>query len=188
MGTQTALCQNCGKSFIYADNMMNGQPLENPRCFNCMFPDRTTSLFQPCKCGKTYKQLGENLTGLDLDRHVEECNSKWQHDDLDSYPKKGKKNDQEKPDLSLIPREAMWEMGKALTYGAKKYGRYNFREGIDITRCTSAAMRHITQFLDGEDIDEETQCIHLGNAMAGLAMALWMFKNKPEHDDRWRKK
>lgn len=100
----------------------------------------------------------------------------------------GKKNDQAKPDLSLIPKDALFEMAKAFTYGAKKYGRHNFREGIDISRCLAASMRHTVQFLDGEDIDEETQCIHLGNAMAGLAMAIWMLKNKPEHDDRWKKK
>ena len=98
----------------------------------------------------------------------------------------GIKNDKDKPDLTLIPREAIEEMAKALTYGAKKYSRFNFREGMDISRPIAASLRHIYQFLDGEDVDEETQCIHLGNAMAGLAMALWLHKNKPECDNRYK--
>jgi len=98
----------------------------------------------------------------------------------------GVKADGAKPDLTLIPREAIEEMGKALTAGAKKYSRYNYRDGMDITRPIAAALRHTYQFLDGEDIDEETQCIHLGNAMAGLAMAIWLLKNKPECDNRYK--
>jgi len=99
----------------------------------------------------------------------------------------GIKNDSAKPDLSLVPTEAIFEMAKALTFGAKKYSRYNFREGMDISRPISASLRHIYQFLDGEDVDEETQCIHLGNAMAGLAMALWLYKNRPDCDNRYKK-
>ena len=99
----------------------------------------------------------------------------------------GVKNDGDKPDLSLVPTEAIFEMAKALTFGAKKYSRYNFRNGMDISRPLAASLRHIYQFLDGQDIDEETQCIHLGNAMAGLAMALWIYKNKPEFDNRYKK-
>lgn len=101
--------------------------------------------------------------------------------------KGGTKNDGAKPDLTLIPREAIEEMGKALTFGAKKYSRYNFREGMDISRPIAASLRHIYQFLDGEDVDEETNCVHLGNAMAGLAMALWLYKNRPDCDNRYKK-
>lgn len=109
-------------------------------------------------------------------------------DGVSFSPKKGGvKNDGDKPDLSLVPTEALFEMAKALTFGAKKYSRYNFREGMDISRPIAASLRHTYQFLDGQDIDEETQCIHLGNAMAGLAMAIWLLKNKPECDNRYKK-
>lgn len=101
--------------------------------------------------------------------------------------KGGTKNDGAKPDLTLVPTEAIFEMAKALTFGSRKYSRYNFREGMDISRPIAASLRHIYQFLDGEDIDEETQCIHLGNAMAGLSMALWLYKNRPDCDNRYKK-
>jgi hypothetical protein len=96
----------------------------------------------------------------------------------------GKKNDQEKADLSLLPKEPLWELARVLMAGEKKYGRYNWMGGIDTHRLTSAAMRHITQFNDGEDIDEETQTSHLMNACANLFFAYWMLKNKPKHDTR----
>lgn len=105
-----------------------------------------------------------------------------------SIPNVGKKNDQEKPDLSLIPKDALFEMAKAFTYGANKYGRHNYREGIEISRLLAASMRHITQFNEGEDFDEESKALHLGNSMAGLAMAIYMYYNKKEMDNRYKKK
>lgn len=104
-----------------------------------------------------------------------------------NHPKRGTKADDSKPDLSLIPKDALWEMAKAFTYGANKYGRHNYREGIEISRLLAAAMRHITQFNEGENHDEESQALHLGNAMAGIAMAIYMYYNKPDMDNRYKK-
>ena len=101
--------------------------------------------------------------------------------------KKGTKLDSGKPPISLIPREALEEEAKALAFGANKYGRYNFRDGIEYSRLIDAAMRHILAFSDGEDIDEESLCNHIGNARANLGMLLYMVKNKPEMDDRYKK-
>lgn len=109
----------------------------------------------------------------------------------EDHPKKGSKHDAnylEKPDLSLIPKDALWEMAKAFSYGANKYGRHNYREGIEISRLIAAAIRHITQYNEGEDLDPETRALHLGNGMAALAMAIYMHYNRPEMDDRYKGK
>ena len=100
---------------------------------------------------------------------------------------KGVKHDGAKPDLSLIPREPLWELARVLMAGERKYGRYNWKGGIDIHRLTSAAMRHITQFNEGEDLDDETKTSHLMNACANLFFAHWMLLNKSEHDTRENK-
>ena len=97
---------------------------------------------------------------------------------------KGKKNDAEKPRLSLIPIEALYGLGKALAYGANKYGTYNFQSGLEYTRLADAAMRHITQFINEGTIDEESGNDHIAHALASLAMLSYMMKNKPEMDDR----
>jgi len=94
------------------------------------------------------------------------------------------KHDQDKPLVSSIPKEAMWEMGLALGYGAKKYGDGNFRNGLKVSRQLAAAIRHIYQHLDGENLDSESGVSHLGHALASLAMACYNIKNHPEMDDR----
>jgi hypothetical protein len=103
------------------------------------------------------------------------------------YIQVGLKHDQDKPDLSLIPKEPLWELARVLMAGEKKYGRDNWRNGIDINRLTAAAMRHITQFNEGENVDDETKTNHLMNATANLFFAFWMLNNKPKHDNRGNK-
>lgn len=92
-----------------------------------------------------------------------------------------------KPRLSLIPKAALYECAAAMTAGADRYGLHNYRKGLPVHALLDGALRHIAQFADGEDRDEETKSHHLGNAMANLAMAIWMHENKPELDDRFRK-
>lgn len=93
----------------------------------------------------------------------------------------------EKPRLSLIPKEALWEMGKAFGYGEQKYDSHNFKKGIPVSYSIDAALRHIEQFMDGETCDDESKVHHLGAAMTNLAMAIWTFYNKPDLDDRYKK-
>ena len=100
---------------------------------------------------------------------------------------KGYKNDEMKPVLAYVPKEAMYEMGKAFSFGANKYNAWNYREGLEITRTVSAALRHIYQFMDGEDTDTESKSLHLGNAMANLAMAIDTYYNHKELDNRYKK-
>lgn len=98
----------------------------------------------------------------------------------------GMKHDGGKPQLSLIPKEALWGMGNAFTYGAKKYAAHNFKQGINYSRLADAALRHLTAYMDGENIDEESGNPHLDHALASLAMLKYMDVNKPEFDDRYK--
>lgn len=84
----------------------------------------------------------------------------------------GKKDDQGKADLSLIPLVAMTEEAKGFMLGEKKYGRYNFTKGLQASRLIAAAMRHILQWQQGEDLDPESGASHLGHARCCLAMLL----------------
>ena len=98
----------------------------------------------------------------------------------------GKKYDAGKPDMTHVPKEAMYAMAEAFTYGAKKYGADNYRQGLHVRRQIGAALRHIYQFLDEGDIDQESGCKHIGSALASLAMAAYTVERKPEFDDRFR--
>lgn len=85
---------------------------------------------------------------------------------------KALKNDSDKVDWSLIPKEATEEMLKVFMFGEKKYARFNYRNGFNSNRLVAAAMRHITSWNDGEDLDPESGLTHLGHAMCCLAMLL----------------
>jgi len=105
---------------------------------------------------------------------------------MKEQPKKGTKNDQDKPPLDLLTLEFLTGTAKALGFGAGKYGRHNFREGIDHSRLIAAALRHLNQYNAGTDEDAESGLSHLAHAAASLNMLMWMVENRPELDDRYK--
>ncbi len=100
---------------------------------------------------------------------------------------KGLKYDSEKPPMDLLPYEALEEIAKVLAFGEKKYQTANWAKGIEMRRLISAAMRHLGQFNNGEDFDDESKTLHLANAACNLMFAIWMYKNRPDLDNRWIK-
>ena len=76
----------------------------------------------------------------------------------------GVKHDQSKVRLELLPWEALWEIGKVLTFGAEKYGDRNWKEGMKWSRLQGAATRHLSQWALRENGDDETGLSHLAHA------------------------
>jgi len=95
-----------------------------------------------------------------------------------------KKFDDNKPSFSNIPQKAFWELMKVFKVGELKYGKYNHSKGCSYTRLTDGAVRHISQYLMLEDIDEETKTHHLANAAANCLMLLDQILNKKGVDNR----
>ena len=102
-------------------------------------------------------------------------------------PTVGLKFDQEKPDLSLLPREFLDEVAKAMMHGEKKYGRYNYTNGLAWSRVIAACLRHVTAFAAGEDNDSESGVSHLGHAGACILMLVVYFKRSIGTDNREKK-
>ncbi len=73
-----------------------------------------------------------------------------------------------KAPMHLLPTVAMRETAHVLKLGADKYGVYNWRgsEGVKASTYSAAIMRHLTQFMDGEDEDEESGHSHLAHIIA----------------------
>lgn len=94
--------------------------------------------------------------------------------------------DDGKPDLSLIPYVAEVAMAQAFMYGSKKYGRYNYCKGHELSQLIASAKRHISKFYAGEDLDKESGVHHLGHAMVNLAMILQELDLGTLADDRFR--
>jgi hypothetical protein len=85
----------------------------------------------------------------------------------------GIKYDGEKPEMYLVPPLALLEVGKVLTYGAKKYSPDNWRKLDNLQeRYTSAAMRHLLAHMSGEACDDETELSHLAHAICCLLFKL----------------
>jgi len=101
-------------------------------------------------------------------------------------PKQAVKLDDGKPPLSLMSRVWLWEVGEVLGHGAKKYAAHNWRLGLKQSRLLDAALRHITAYMDGEDLDPESGRSHLAHASCCLMFAFEMSKTHPQLDDRYR--
>lgn len=74
--------------------------------------------------------------------------------------------------LALIPRGALVGVARAMAEGARKYGPFNWRQQpIQAVTYAEAALRHVNEWLDGEDIDPETgdaRIHHIDLAIASL--------------------
>lgn len=90
----------------------------------------------------------------------------------DKANKEHSKNGIDKPQFSLIPQHAIIEVAKVFMYGAKKYDAYNYSKGEKNTVYTDACMRHINQYLLGNDNDDESKLLHLAHAVANLMMII----------------
>lgn len=98
----------------------------------------------------------------------------------------GIKFDEEKADLSLLPLSAKEGIARALMYGAKKYGRYNFKGGMDWSRLIAATERHTGAFNEGQDLDDESKLNHLFHAGACIMMLIDYYENKLGTDNRYK--
>jgi len=81
----------------------------------------------------------------------------------------GKKFDEGKLRMDLIPPAAIYGLAKVLSYGSEKYGDRNWEKGIDPGRIFAAAQRHLWAYWSGEDTDEESGLSHLDHAACNIA-------------------
>lgn len=86
--------------------------------------------------------------------------------------------------LGLVPTELIEEVGKVMSYGAAKYSPDNWRKGLSWMGVIDSLERHLLAFKKGEDIDLESNCLHLGHMGCNIAFLLNYMKNHPELDDR----
>lgn len=105
----------------------------------------------------------------------------------------GSKFDSEKSPLAYIPPLAIVEVGFAYWAGSQKYGPFNYMNGLKVVRLASGALRHIFQFLAGEDFDGEIEqrfqrkVSHWACAVANLLMlGEMLLKYGNRFDDRFK--
>lgn len=88
--------------------------------------------------------------------------------------------------MELLSRVALEGCASVLTFGAIKYSPNNWRLGLEWGRVIGAAMRHLTAFSDGEDLDPESGLPHIDH-LACCVMFLSEFQKKNlGTDDRFK--
>lgn len=97
--------------------------------------------------------------------------------------------DDDKVPLSRVPWAGVDALARAQAYGHRKYGDFeNYRKGMEISRNLSCALRHIRDFMDGQDLDAESGVDHLGHAMARIAFVIQNRHDGVAIDDRYNKR
>jgi len=98
----------------------------------------------------------------------------------------GVKFDQDKPAMSLMPFDALIKTAEVFTYGAKKYSADNWADGMRHRRMADALLRHLTAWLGGEDMDDESGLHHLAHMNCCAQMLYGMVLRGVGEDDRWK--
>ena len=82
------------------------------------------------------------------------------------------KADAGKPDLTLVPRQIIWDIAEVRGYGVQKYpngGPENWRQ-VEIQRYRAALLRHLLKYLDDPDgVDEESGIEHWKHAACNMS-------------------
>ena len=90
-----------------------------------------------------------------------------------------------KAPLHMVPPAVMFEIGLGLAEGARKYGSYNFRSaGVRASVYYDALMRHMCQWWEGEDIDNDSNLSHVTKALSCLTVLRDAMMNNMWNDDR----
>lgn len=87
--------------------------------------------------------------------------------------------------FTTVPMTVLSELGVAMLEGGMKYGRHNYRvAGVKTSVYIDAAIGHIVQFWEGEDIDPDSGISHVTKAIASLTVLRDAMIQDKLNDDR----
>ncbi|MFN3582795.1 dATP/dGTP diphosphohydrolase domain-containing protein [Phenylobacterium sp.] len=90
-----------------------------------------------------------------------------------------------KPPIGLVPGTALVQIAESFRLGAQKYGPANWRvDPVSSSTYVNAAMRHLLQWVDGEDTDPESGVSHLAHVAACVCILMDAQTCSTLHDDR----
>ena len=92
----------------------------------------------------------------------------------------GKKYDEGKTRVDLLPVGALQAVAQVLTFGANKYGSNNWQNVRPLSRYYGAAIRHLYARARGEKTDPESGLPHLAHA---ACCVLFLLSGEVGHDN-----
>jgi hypothetical protein len=69
-------------------------------------------------------------------------------------------------------------------FGASKYSRYNWKQGLDHMELVDSLLRHLSAYADGQDVDEESGFSHLDHVSWNALALAETVQLHPELDSR----
>lgn len=145
----------------------------------------TASTKRDCSTCKYHKVTDEDLGGGALyckhPKNTRETNYKYatecvrnEHKYWEPYGKKETtqsiKADAGKPQLTLVPRQILFDIAEVRAFGVKKYGGPDNWKQVDIQRYRDAAFRHFMAYLDDpQGNDKESGLSHLAHLACNIA-------------------
>jgi hypothetical protein len=109
------------------------------------------------------------------------------HEKVIDYPDGNPKTvyGMQKPAMSAVPPLVLLQLGGVMSLGARKYGRFNWRDkSVTASVYTDAINRHLLLWVDGEENDPESRCSHLAHIMACCAVLIDAAASGKLNDDR----
>lgn len=103
---------------------------------------------------------------------------------LNPYTSLGDRHNEGKIEWSLVDYPSLESMVQVLQFGAKKYGRFNWKKGLKTTEICESMLRHIYAYLDGVDIDEESGLPIEGHILCNAMFLSYMIRNRKDLDTR----
>lgn len=80
------------------------------------------------------------------------------------------KSDAGKPQLTLVPREIIFDIARVREFGNRKYKDPNSWRNVEKERYRDAAFRHFMKYLDDPNgVDEESGLPHLWHLACNIA-------------------
>lgn len=101
-------------------------------------------------------------------------------------PKTGGQKGSKPERFDLLPWDALEEVARVYAFGATKYDDNNWTKGYKYSLSTAALVRHVSKFIQGQDIDEESGLHHLAHAVFHCLTLIAFGYRQRGTDDRWR--
>lgn len=89
------------------------------------------------------------------------------------------KADAGKAQLTLVPRQILFDVAKVREYGMNKYGEKESWKKVEIQRYRDAAFRHFMAYLDDpKGVDDESGLPHLSHLACNVAFLCELEEDK----------
>jgi hypothetical protein len=94
---------------------------------------------------------------------------------------KGKKLEE----MSALDPHSLMLVAAVAGFGATKYSKLNFMRGYEWSLSYDALQRHLHQFWNGQDVDDESQMLHLAHAAWHCLALISFYERGLGTDDRY---